>query len=79
MHSAGRRSRIFQFRADRGASCFKFDLGGKLVTGTYDKELLEQWMLYCPDGRALTYRSDGAFTYGEADRKDSEFSKIDAA
>jgi hypothetical protein len=51
----------FQVWPERGASCFKFDLGGKLVTGPYDDELLEQWALRDPDGNWFSYRSDGTF------------------
>jgi len=47
----------------RGTSRFSFDLGGKLNTGPYDDELLEQWMLHCPDGSVLIYRSDGALSH----------------
>jgi hypothetical protein len=69
----------FTFQPERGESVFRFDLGGKLTTAPYDDDLLEQWMLYCPDGHVLTYRSDGAFSHGTVDTKDGdeEFSKID--
>jgi len=66
----------FTCKASKGRSRFSFDLGGKLNTGPYDDELLEQWMLYCPDGSVLTYRSDGAFSYGRADTPDAPFQQL---
>jgi hypothetical protein len=69
----------FTFESERGESVFRFDLGGELTTAPYDDDLLEQWMLYCPDGYVLTYRSDGAFSHGRADTTHEEFSKIDVA
>jgi hypothetical protein len=71
----------FTFQPERGESVFRFDLGGKLTTAPYDGDLLEQWMLYGPDGCVLTYRSDGAFSHTTGDTKvgDKEFTKIDAA
>ena len=67
----------FTCQPAKGRSHFSFDLGGKLNTGPYDDELLEQWMLYCPDGGVLTYRSDGAFSYGQADESDAPFEQLD--
>jgi hypothetical protein len=53
---------------------FRFDLGGQLTTKPLDDELLEQWLLYCPDGNVYTLRSDGATSLGpetlEADEDD---------
>jgi hypothetical protein len=54
----------FQFCPSKGTSRFVFDLGGLLQTGPYEEDLREQWMLFCPDGNVLTYRSDGAFAFG---------------
>ncbi len=56
-----------------------FDLGAKISTGSYDDELLEQWMLFCPDGCVLTYRSDGAFSYGPSDSTDKPFEQVTKA
>jgi hypothetical protein len=56
-----------------GASRFAFDLGGRLSTAPYDDELNEQWMLYCPDGSVLIYRSDGAFSHGPSSGDDAPF------
>ncbi len=47
-----------------GRTRFHFDLGGVLETAPYDDELLEQWMLYLPNGNVYTYRSDGAASFG---------------
>lgn len=71
----------FTYRPERGESTFRFDLGGKLDTKPYDSDLLEQWMLYCPDSHVLTYRSDGAFSHcrGDTTPDDEEFSKVDGA
>ena len=46
-----------------GQTYFGFDLGGVLETGPYNDELVEQWMLFLPDGNVYTYRSDGAVCF----------------
>lgn len=46
-----------------GFTEFLFDHGGALSTSPYDDELNEHWMLFCPDGKVFTYRSDGAVSY----------------
>jgi hypothetical protein len=69
----------FTCKVARGTIRFSFDLGGKLNTGPYDDELLEQWMLYCPDGYVLTYRSDGAFSYGRSDAPGGPFQQLTVA
>ena len=69
----------FSFRPDSGHSRFMFDLGGKISTGPYDDEVLEQWMLFLPDGYVLTYRSDGAFSYGPSDSTDKPFEQVTKA
>jgi hypothetical protein len=43
-------------------SVFKFDLGGKLVTTAYHKEL-DLWMVYEPFGKILTLRGDSRYLY----------------
>jgi hypothetical protein len=68
----------FSFRPEPGSSRFMFDLGGKISTGPYDDELLEQWMLYCADGNVLTYRSDGLFSHGPGNTSKESFEKITA-
>ena len=68
----------FTFNAKEGVSRFRFDLGGKINTGPYDEELHEQWMLFCPDRPVLTYRSDGAFSYGPANAVAVPFEPVDA-
>jgi hypothetical protein len=52
---------------------FTFDLGGTLETGPYSDEVLEQWMLFLPDGNVYTFRSDGAISFGSADQSDLEW------
>lgn len=66
------------FSAEGGGSRFRFDLGGKLNTGPYDEELYEQWMLFCPDGLVLSYRSDGKFSYHQSNAVDAPFEQVDA-
>ncbi|HEX3600408.1 MAG TPA: hypothetical protein VHU84_09720 [Lacipirellulaceae bacterium] len=53
----------FQSQPDEGQSQFAFDLGGVLETWPDDDEVLEQWMLYCPDGNVFTFRSDGQVNF----------------
>jgi hypothetical protein len=49
---------------ERGACTrFVFDLGAELETKPYDR-LSEQWFLYEPGGRVLTWRADGRYQYG---------------
>lgn len=71
----------FTFKPERGASAFRFDLGGKLTTlpFDFDDDLLEEWYLFCPDGYVLSYRSDGAFSHARSDSTGGEFGRIDAA
>jgi hypothetical protein len=48
----------------RGARThFVFDLGAELETKPYDRSS-EQWLLYEPDGRVLTWRADRKYKYG---------------
>jgi hypothetical protein len=52
----------------RGARTrFVFDLGAELETKPYDRSS-EQWLLYEPDGRVLTWRADRKYQYGSGDR-----------
>jgi len=52
----------------RGAGThFAFDLGAELETKPYDRSS-EQWFLYEPDGRVLTWRADRKYQYGSGNR-----------
>lgn len=52
----------------RGArTYFSFDLGAELETRPFDRSS-EQWMLYEPDGRVLSWRADRMFSYGSGNR-----------
>ena len=54
--------------AARGAgTAFAFDLGAELETKPYDRSS-EQWLLYEPDGRVLTWRGDRKYQYGSGGR-----------
>jgi hypothetical protein len=60
-----------------GSTNFSFDLGGLLSTrpapaGTYDDELVEQWLLYQPGGRVLCVRADGMYYSGEGEPDDDD-------
>jgi hypothetical protein len=50
---------------------FSFDLGGSLETIPYDADG-EQWLLFEPSGRVLTYRSDGLCSHHPGNRHDRE-------
>jgi hypothetical protein len=53
---------------ERGARThFVFDLGAELETKPYDR-LSEQWLLYEPNGRLLTWRADRKYQYGSVNR-----------
>lgn len=69
----------FTFEPKHGESAFRFDLGGTLTTVPYNTDLLEQWMLYCPDGHVLIYRSDGILSHSsvKTEDRDGEFGKAD--
>ena len=56
-----------------GRTVFRFDLGGLLETTPYpDGELEDTWMLFCPDGRVLSLRSDGRYRLGPSDVPSTE-------
>ena len=56
----------------RGARTrFLFDLGAELVTKPYDRRS-EQWFLFEPTGRVLTFRADGMYQYAPGDRSPEE-------
>ena len=52
-------------------SIFEFDLGGRLETKPYDRKS-EQWMLFDPSGRVLTFRADKMYSYHSADKAPEE-------
>jgi hypothetical protein len=49
-------------KPESGSSTFDFDLGSRLKTKPYNKRS-DQWLLYQPDGRVLTYRADGRYSH----------------
>ena len=51
----------------RAGTVFIFDLGAELETKPYDRSS-EQWLLYEPDGRVLTWRADRKYQYGSGGR-----------
>jgi hypothetical protein len=56
----------FRIKPKRGSSTFEFDMGSSLQTKPYNKRS-NQWLLYEPDGRVLTYRADGRFSHHPGD------------
>lgn len=58
---------------------FTFDLGGRLVTRPYGDEVLEQWHLYCPDGKVFTFRSDGKYSFetGECPSEEEQWAEFE--
>ncbi|HEX8341242.1 MAG TPA: hypothetical protein VF624_10060 [Tepidisphaeraceae bacterium] len=61
----------FQAQPAEGKSRFAFDLGGVLETWPTSDRVLEQWLLYCPDGNVFTYRSDGQVNFKPGREADS--------
>lgn len=60
--------------AKRGARTrFIFDLGSVLETRPYSRKG-EQWMLFMPGRRILTFRADRRYTLGRSDRVNSRAS-----
>jgi len=55
----------FSIEPHQMRSVFKFDLGGKLVTTSFDKSL-DLWMVYEPTGKILTLRGDGMYLYSSS-------------
>ncbi len=54
---------------DSRSTTFTFDLGSALATWPYEGNHDEQWSLYLPDRRVLTYRADGRYNLGPSDEK----------
>jgi hypothetical protein len=52
----------FSVEPQKVRSIFKFDLGGKLVTTSYNREE-DLWMVYEPSGKILTLRGDSRYLY----------------
>ncbi len=50
-------------------TAFTFDLGATLTTWPYEADDDEQWSLYQPGRRVLTYRADGCYSSGRGDEK----------
>jgi len=50
-------------------TAFAFDLGAALMTWPYEADEDEQWSLYLPESRVLTYRADGRYSLGPGDEK----------
>lgn len=57
----------FRINPKRGSSTFEFDMGSRLNTKPYNKRS-DQWLLYEPDGRVLTYLADGHYSRDPGDR-----------
>lgn len=51
------------------AATFSFDLGGIMTTWPYEANKEEQWSLYMPGSRVLTYRADGRYSLAPRDGK----------
>jgi hypothetical protein len=57
----------------QGTSSFEFDLGARLETWpSSDADNDEQWMLYTPEARVLSFYADGHHTWEEADQDGSD-------
>lgn len=67
--------KLIEIDTKKARTVFRFDLGGELTTSSYDDELLEHWMLYCPNGKVFTFRSDGCFSHqsGKTEVTEQEF------
>lgn len=63
----GQRLTRFALDAAERRATFGFDLGAVLETWPYADDDGEQWSLYRPDGRVLTYRADGAVSHDPGD------------
>lgn len=66
----------FGIEDEHGVSRLTFASGAELVTQPYDADHLEQWMLFGPNEEVLTYRADGAFSYGQANSSEERFERI---
>jgi len=58
----GQKLKAFTLDAPSRRTEFAFDLGSTLSTWPLESNEDEQWSLYLPDKRVLSYRADGAFS-----------------
>ncbi|MFC7053059.1 hypothetical protein ACFQI3_10210 [Hansschlegelia quercus] len=65
----GQKLAAFALDAPSRQATFSFDLGATLSAWPYEANEEEQWSLYLPDGRVLTYRADGYLSLGAGDLK----------
>ena len=65
----GQRLTAFALDAASRQAAFSFDLGASLTTWPCEVNDEEQWSLYLPAKRILTYRTDGLVSLGAADEK----------
>jgi hypothetical protein len=63
--------KLIGLKLDAGSrqTLFSFDLGATLETWPYEASTEDQWSVYMPDGRVLTYRADGRYSLGPGDEK----------
>jgi hypothetical protein len=57
-------------KPETGESVFIFDLGGRLETHPYDSS--EQWSLFTPAGKVLSYRADGKYSFEPSNKPTPE-------
>ncbi|WP_162596293.1 hypothetical protein [Methylobacterium sp. 17Sr1-1] len=65
----GQRLTAFTLDTTSRQAVFSFDLGASLTTWPCEGNDEEQWSLYLPAKRILTYRADGLVSLGAADEK----------
>jgi hypothetical protein len=63
----GQKLRDVRVTARGSGSVFAFEFGAVLETKPYDRSS-QQWLLYEPDGRVLTWRADRKYQYGSSNR-----------
>ncbi|KMO20221.1 hypothetical protein [Methylobacterium indicum] len=63
----GQRLTAFALDAASRQAAFSFDLGARLTTWPYETNDDEQWSLYMPGERVLTYHADGLASLGATD------------
>lgn len=63
--------KLTQFKLDASSqtATFAFYLGATLSTWPYTTDEDEQWSLYLPSNRVLTYRADGRYSLGAIDEE----------
>ncbi|WP_423277486.1 hypothetical protein [Enterovirga sp. CN4-39] len=65
----GQKLTAFTLDATTRQTAFSFDLGAALTTWPYEANEEEQWSLYLPSNRVLSYRADGRFSLGADDEE----------